>query len=86
VRVGNRPIGLKQREFDLLALLARNHGVVLTRAQILRAVWQHDRPDDDTRTVDVHVSRVRNRVEDDPARPRFVHTVRATGDVFCDGP
>ena len=84
VRIGDRRIGLKRREFDLLAYLARNHGIVLTRAQILRAVWQDDRPDDDTRTVDVHVSRVRERVEANPARPRFVHTVRGTGYVFRD--
>lgn len=85
VRIGDRRIGLKRREFDLLAYLARNHGIVLTRGQILRAVWQDDRPDDDTRTVDVHVSRVRERVEADPTRPRFVHTVRGTGYVFRDG-
>lgn len=84
VRIGDRRIGLKRREFDLLAYLARNHGIVLTRVQILRAVWQDDRPDDDTRTVDVHVSRVRERVEANPAKPRFLQTVRGTGYVFRD--
>jgi len=85
VRIGDRRIGLKRREFDLLTYLARNHGIVLTRAQILQEVWQDDRPDGDTRTVDVHVSRVRERVEADPARPRFVHTVRGMGYMFRDG-
>jgi two-component system response regulator RegX3 len=85
VRIGDRRIGLKRREFDLLTYFARNHGIVLTRAQILREVWKDDRPDGDTRTVDVHVSRVRARVEVDLGRPRYVHTVRGIGYVFRDG-
>lgn len=86
VRIGDRRVSLNRREFDLLAHLARNHGVVLTRTQILRAVWHGDRPDDDTRTIDVHVSRVREKLEADPAHPRLVHTVRGTGYQFRVGP
>ena len=62
--------------------LARNHGIVLTRSQILRAVWPEEFLDQETRTVDVHVSRVRDKVEPDPAHPRFIHTIRGTGYQF----
>ena len=82
VRTGSKRIALKRREFDLLMYLARNHGIVLTRSQILRAVWPEEFLDQETRTVDVHVSRVRDKVETDPARPRFIHTIRGTGYQF----
>lgn len=82
VRTGSKRIALKRREFDLLMYLARNHGIVLTRSQILRAVWPEEFVDQETRTVDVHVSRVRDKVEPDPARPRFIHTLRGTGYQF----
>ena len=82
VRTGSKRIALKRREFDLLMYLARNHGIVLTRSQILRAVWPEEFLDHETRTVDVHVSRVRDKVEADPARPRFIHTIRGTGYQF----
>jgi DNA-binding response OmpR family regulator len=83
VRAGaKRIVALKRREFDLLMYLARNHGIVLTRSQILRAVWPEEFLEQETRTVDVHVSRVRDKVEPDPARPRFIHTVRGMGYQF----
>ena len=82
VRTGSKRISLKRREFDLLMYLARNHGIVLTRSQILRAVWPEEFLDQETRTVDVHVSRVRDKVEPDPAHPRFIHTIRGTGYQF----
>jgi DNA-binding response OmpR family regulator len=82
VRTGSKRISLKRREFDLLMYLARNHGIVLSRSQILRAVWPEEFQDYETRTVDVHVSRVRDKVEPDPARPRFIHTIRGTGYQF----
>lgn len=82
VQVDGRIITLKRREFDLLTFLARNHGIVLTRNQILRAVWPEELHGEDTRTVDVHVSRLRLKIESDPDNPRFVHTVRGTGYQF----
>jgi DNA-binding response OmpR family regulator len=82
VRTGSKRVALKRREFDLLIYLARNHGIVLTRSQILRAVWPEEFLDQETRTVDVHVSRVRDKVEPDPAHPRFIHTIRGTGYQF----
>lgn len=82
VRTSHRRVSLKRREFDLLLHLARNHGIVLSRSQLLRAVWPEEFLDHETRTVDVHVSRVRDKVETDPAHPRFIHTVRGTGYQF----
>ena len=82
VRTGSKRIALKRREFALLMYLARNHGIVLTRSQILRAVWPEEFLDQETRTVDVHVSRIRDKVEPDPGRPRFIHTIRGTGYQF----
>lgn len=82
VQVDGQVITLKRREFDLLTFLARNHGIVLTRNQILRAVWPEELHGEDTRTVDVHVSRLRLKIESDPDEPRFVHTVRGTGYQF----
>ncbi|MSQ43779.1 MAG: response regulator transcription factor [Chloroflexi bacterium] len=82
VQVDGQIITLKRREFDLLTFLAGNHGIVLTRNQILRAVWPEELHGEDTRTVDVHVSRLRLKIERDPDEPRFVHTVRGTGYQF----
>jgi DNA-binding response OmpR family regulator len=82
VQVDGQVITLKRREFDLLTFLARNHGIVLTRNQILRAVWPEELHGEDTRTVDVHVSRLRLKIETDSDEPRFVHTVRGTGYQF----
>ena len=82
VHVGGKAVALKRREFDLLTFLARNHGIVLTRNQILRAVWPEELHGEDTRTVDVHVSRLRLKIESDPDEPRFVHTIRGTGYQF----
>ena len=76
-----RPLALNRRVFDLLVYMARNPGVVLTRSQLLRAVWA-DEVDGDSRTVDVHVRRLRRQVEPDPARPRLVQTVRGVGYVL----
>ena len=81
VRVGGEHRELTGRQFDLLLLLAERAGRVQTREQITEALggegW-----DSVDRSIDVHVSRIRNAIEPDPKRPRFVRTVRGTGYVF----
>ena len=80
VRVGGRSVQLKRREFDLLHYLARHAGMTLSRSRLLDAVWSDQLPGrGDTRTVDVHIHRLRERIEPKPARPRYLHTVRGLG-------
>jgi len=69
---------LSPKEFDLLVFLARNQGLVFSRAQLLEKVWGYDFAGD-TRTVDVHVRWLRRKIETDPARPARIVTVRGTG-------
>lgn len=69
---------LTVKEFGLLAYLVRNAGIVLSREALLREVWGYDYPMD-TRTVDVHISGLRQKLEEDPARPRRILTVRGRG-------
>jgi DNA-binding response OmpR family regulator len=78
VTVGNRPIVLKPKEFDLLTFLARHPGQVLTREILLERVWDYDYTGG-TRTVDVHIRWLREKVEPDPSRPRYIHTVFGVG-------
>jgi DNA-binding response OmpR family regulator len=75
------PIDLRPKEFDLLHVLMRNRGRVLTRNQLLEAVWGYAAYGQ-TRTVDVHVGRVRDHIEDDPAHPAYIITVRGVGYRF----
>jgi two-component system response regulator MtrA len=76
--VGGVPLALTAKEFGLLAYLARHPGIVLSREALLREVWGYAHPMD-TRTVDVHVSALRQKVEEDPGRPRRILTVRGRG-------
>jgi DNA-binding response OmpR family regulator len=78
VVVDDRPVSLTVIEFDLLAALAREPGVVLTREQLLDRVWGHDFVGDD-HLLDVHIAKLRRKLGDDPAQPRFVETVRGVG-------
>jgi two-component system alkaline phosphatase synthesis response regulator PhoP len=75
---GGRPVVLSAMEFRLLEFLLRHRGRVHTRAQLLDHVWGHDRFVE-PRTVDVHVRRLREKVEDDPAHPTLILTVRGLG-------
>jgi DNA-binding response OmpR family regulator len=77
------PVDLTVLEFDLLAALARDPGVVLTRQQLLDAVWGIDFFGDD-HVLDVHVANLRHKLGDDPARPRYVETVRGVGFRFAE--
>ncbi|HHY95598.1 MAG TPA: winged helix-turn-helix domain-containing protein, partial [Firmicutes bacterium] len=74
-------VELRPKEFDLLWLLVQNRGTVLSRDLILEKVWGYDFPGD-TRTVDVHVRWLREKVEEDPAHPRWITTVRGLGYRF----
>jgi DNA-binding response OmpR family regulator len=80
VRVAGRAVHLKRREFDLLLYLARHAGMTLTRSRLLDAVWTDQLTGrGDTRTVDVHIHRLREHIEPRPARPIYLHTVRGLG-------
>ncbi len=78
VRRGDREIELPTRLFDLLVYLVRNKGLVLTRDRLLQHVWGYDYAGD-TRTVDVHMRWLREKLEDDPANPQLLLTVRGVG-------
>lgn len=78
VTARGEPLTLTAKEFALLEYLARHQGVVLSREALLREVWGYDYPVG-TRTVDVHVSSLRQKVEEDAAHPRRILTVRGAG-------
>ncbi len=81
-RVDGRPCDLTGHQFDLLVVLARSAGRVLSRDQIMDALKGHPLEAFD-RSIDVHVSRIRAAIEDDPRQPRRVLTVRGAGYVFA---
>jgi two-component system response regulator RegX3 len=81
VTVDGDPKQLPLKEFELLEMLLRNAGRVLTRGQLIDRVWGSDYVGD-TKTLDVHVKRLRGKVEPDPARPRHLVTVRGLGYKF----
>jgi two-component system response regulator RegX3 len=81
VTVAGTPTKLPLKEFELLELLLRNAGRVLTRGQLIDRVWGADYVGD-TKTLDVHVKRLRAKVEPDPAEPRHIVTVRGLGYKF----
>ena len=72
------PIALTRTEFDILAALSSRPGVVWTRRQLIDVVWGERWVGND-HLVDVHVGHVRRKLGDDPADPRFLHTVRGVG-------
>jgi two-component system response regulator RegX3 len=81
VSVGGASVSLPLKEFDLLELLLRNSGRVLTRGQLIDRVWGADYVGD-TKTLDVHVKRLRSKIEPDPANPKYLLTVRGLGYKF----
>lgn len=81
VSVNGRHTSLPLKEFELLEMLLRNAGRVLTRMQLIDRVWGSDYVGD-TKTLDVHVKRLRAKIEPDPARPQFIVTVRGLGYKF----
>ena len=81
VSVDNRHVAMPLKEFELLEILLRNAGRVLTRMQLIDRVWGSDYVGD-TKTLDVHVKRLRSKIEPDPAVPRHLVTVRGLGYKF----
>ncbi len=78
VTLAGEPLTLTPKEFDLLLLLVQNKGKVLTRDMLLEQVWGYDYGGE-TRTVDVHIRRLRQKMGEDPSRPRYIHTVHGVG-------
>jgi two-component system response regulator RegX3 len=78
VYVRGRLIEFPRKEFDVLEVLMRNPGWLVTRSQLLSEVWGDDYCGD-TRTLDVHIMRIRAKIEEEPHRPRHIKTVRGYG-------
>lgn len=78
VRLHHRPLELPPKEFDLLAFLLQNRGIVFSRATLLERVWGYEYAGE-TRTVDVHIRWLREKLEEDPSNPRRLVTVRGAG-------
>ncbi|WP_157041541.1 response regulator transcription factor [Nitriliruptor alkaliphilus] len=83
VRVNGTPTELPPKEFELLAYLMEHAGRVLTRGQLIDEIWGSDYVGD-TKTLDVHIRRLRTRIEDDPKEPERIQTVRGVGYRFAD--
>ena len=83
VQVDDQPVDLPPKEFELLAYLVENAGRILTRRQLVEQVWGTDYVGD-TKTLDVHIRRLRTRVETQPHQPTRIHTVRGVGYRFAD--
>ncbi len=81
VTVAGEPVALPLKEFELLEMLLRNTGRVLTRGQLIDRVWGSDYVGD-TKTLDVHIKRLRAKLEPDPGHPRHILTVRGLGYKF----
>ncbi len=82
VLVKGAPVELSYKEFELLYLLAKNRGIVFTRDNLLEKVWGYDYIGE-TRTVDVHVSNLRKKIEQDESHPLYIKTVRGMGYKFA---
>ena len=84
VFIGEKEINLTAKEFDLLELLVRNPNKVYSREALLNYVWGNKAMDSgDVRTVDVHVRRLREKIEDDPGKPQYILTRRGVGYYFA---
>jgi two-component system alkaline phosphatase synthesis response regulator PhoP len=84
VTQGEKEIELTPREFDLLYTLALNRGIVMSREKLLERVWGYDYYGD-TRTVDVHIRHMREKLGEDSSQPRYVETVWGVGYKFREG-
>ena len=78
-------LDLSVREMELLRYLAGNAGRAVSREEILRRVWRIDPDKIETRTIDMHVARLREKLRDDPDNPRIIATVRGKGYMFVPG-
>jgi DNA-binding response OmpR family regulator len=82
VRVNREEVELSRKEFDLLAELVRHAGSVVRREDLMSRVWDENWFGS-TKTLDVHVGWLRRKLGDDPAAPRYIHTVRGVGFRFA---
>ncbi len=83
VYISNKEVNLTAKEFDLLELLIFNPNKVYSRENLLNIVWGYDYPGD-VRTVDVHIRRLREKIEDNPSEPKYIHTKWGVGYFFQD--
>lgn len=81
VSIKGQPVSLSSKEFELLRILANHPGQVLSREQLLNLVWGNDFYGD-TRTVDVHIRWLREKIEEEPGDPQYIQTVRGVGYKF----
>ena len=81
VYIGDEEVNLTAKEFDLLELLMQNPNKVYSRDELLNLVWGYDYPGD-VRTVDVHIRRLREKVEKNPSDPKYIHTKWGVGYFF----
>ena len=81
VFINNKEVNLTAKEFDLLELLITNPNKVYNREKLLNLVWGYDYPGD-VRTVDVHVRRLREKIESNPSEPKYIHTKWGVGYFF----
>lgn len=82
VYVAGQEINLTAKEFELLELLVVNVNKVYSRENLLKLVWGNDYPGD-VRTVDVHIRRLREKIEQNPSEPKYVHTKWGVGYYFA---
>ena len=83
VKIGGKEVNLTAKEFDLLQLFVSNRGKVFSRENLLEAIWKYDYLGD-LRTVDVHIRRLREKIEKNPAQPEFIYTKWGVGYYFTD--
>ena len=83
VKIAGKEVNLTAKEFDLLQLFVSNRGKVFSRENLLEAIWKYDYLGD-LRTVDVHIRRLREKIEKNPAQPEFIYTKWGVGYYFTD--
>jgi len=77
-------VALSEKEVELLRYLVQNNGRPISRTEILENVWRIDAAGLDTRTIDMHVARLREKLRDNPQQPKILHTVRGKGYMFAE--
>ncbi|MBP3368531.1 MAG: response regulator transcription factor [Clostridia bacterium] len=83
VTIGGEPVELSKKDYDFILVLAENLGKAYSREDLLEKIWGYDDYYGDIRTVDVTVSRIRKKIEKDPARPEYIMTKRGVGYYLC---
>ena len=83
VNLGGKDVRLTAKEFDLLQMFVNNRGKVFSREAMLETVWKYDYTGD-ARTVDVHIRRLREKIERNPTQPEFIFTKWGVGYYFTD--